>query len=277
MTSSALPSWDRDELRLHRLLFPEEAERVVAGEQVSARVRAEAELDAAADALLGEGGALHTMGLAMLDAHPDGARATELFAAAFADARALWPALTVPTPEDFTEAGAQFVTLADALSQDDTLTPVLAPHGLGPEEWEAVFARTAEAPTLVLSADVRDAFVLLDRVLDRAAHPVFGEGGEVVWTLALIPAGDAPQVLGLNHARGPHPSIAEMLTLQLRRVLAGEAPVDGHSFTWIDGRFGDDKLAARHVFDGAEGSVRVSSRSAAQQGPHQGARPPARG
>jgi hypothetical protein len=65
-----------------------------------------------------------------------------------------------------------------------------------------------------------------------------------------------------------------MLMLQLSRVVAGEPLVDATSFTWLAGVLAGGKLAARHVYDEAEDTVRITCREVVSQGPHLGARPP---
>ena len=201
--------------------------------------------------------------------------------------------VTLPTPEQFVSAGFDFSQLAKLHLEDPTLQLVPAPHGLGAAWWRetamrvaASFPKLLHGPALSFSAEIEREFSLLDLAETDAG----GRGGPqtqpgprmvdkelgrpVIWTLRLIPASDTPPLLGLSFTHGPHLTLPEMLMLQLMRVCGGRSPVDAQTFTWIAGTLSDGRLAARHVFDKAEGVLRFSSREPGQQGPHQGARPP---
>ncbi|MBO1902860.1 hypothetical protein J4H92_12985 [Leucobacter weissii] len=206
------------------------------------------------------------------------------FEDAFATARSIFAPIgcAVPEPESFLAAGIDLRSLATAAARDTTLAVVVAPHGLGAAAWLSLFdgaARddaSAGRPGLVLADEVRAGFDALDRppraapaasVRDRL-HP------SAVWTLRLIPASDAPPLMGLGHAHGPHATLSEMLVLQLRRADAGCGPLDAETFTWVAGELAGGALAAREVFDESERAVRISARGVGSQGPHLGARPP---
>lgn len=203
------------------------------------------------------------------------------FERSFAAARsvAAWSALTLPDPESFWENGADRVTLSRALMADTSLVAVPAPHGLGAERWTALFRAAARQPAspfslaapLVLAPEVLAEFAALDAVPRGVAAVT---DGEAKWTLRLIPAGPTPPLVGLSHTHGPHPSLPEILMLQLMLVAAGEPLVDRSSFTWVHGTLGGGRFAARELFDATERSVRVNSREVGNQGPHLGARPP---
>lgn len=263
----------REALMLARLLFPEDAR--VFGEPEGDGVQAE--LDAGARALTEREGLLAAVGST---AYGELTRAAILDA--FDHARALWPDFTVPTVDEWEGGGANLAGFEEALQADPSLRAVLAPVGLGPDPWFAVFRETAHAPSLYLSREVIDEFVLLEWPEHRGSIPALpiaersGEASPAYWTLSLIPSGDEPPLMGHNHLRGPHPLIAEMLTLQLIRAREGADPLDAQTFTWLEGRLGEGRLAARHVYDPTEHTIRVSTREWAQQGPHQGARPPIR-
>ncbi|WP_029746844.1 hypothetical protein [Leucobacter chironomi] len=218
----------------------------------------------------------------VLDAGP-----RERFERAFAAARtvASWLGLEPPQPEAFAAAGVDLGGLGAALAVDPTLVPVPAPHGLGVAGWRRLFERAAEddgplaqregGSPLVLASEAEREFAILDRTIPGV--PVVRDGGSVGavgWTLRLVPAGLAPAVLGLSFEHGPHATLPEMLMLQLMRAVAGEPLVDARSFTWLAGALADGRLAARHVYDAAERSVRINCREVGNQGPHLGARPP---
>ena len=182
--------------------------------------------------------------------------------------------LSVPEPEEFEAAGVDLAALGAACAAEDRLTPVPAPHGLGAEDWRALYAGD---PELLLASEIVRDFAELDRVAEPGiprVSEVDARGRSLSWTLRLIPADEAPPLLGLAHASGPHPSLPEMLLLQAMRAAAGETPVDQRSFTWLAGTLGGGALAARAIYDDAERAVRVSSRGVSNQGPHLGARPP---
>ncbi len=205
-------------------------------------------------------------------------------------AAASWGGPVPPEPEDFAEAGVDFEALGETLVRDPSLLPVPAPHGMGAEAWAALFSRAArqqgspfaEAAPLVFAAEALSDFALLDAVPDPRTpvverpgpDPSGGRRDVVRWTLRLVPAEAAPPVLGLSFDHGPHPSLPEMLTLQLARVASGEDPVDARSFTWLAGSIADGRLAARHIYDEGERAIRVNCREPGNQGPHLGARPP---
>ena len=262
-----------DETRLARTLFPD-IDRALAE---TAQNEVARELDARAEALItGEGS------LATLSAHDQSAELASQLTRAFDRARDMWPGLDIPTVQEFVDRGMNLHTWNDALARDDTLMAVLAPHGMGVAAWHEQLATRAGAPALVLSREVTAEFALLEWPTDRSHMPsvpvtgVAAPATPAYWTLALIPAADEPPIMGHNHSRETHPLIGELLTVQLHRVHEGLGPIDSRTFTWIDGRLGEGRLAPRHVYDPAEHVVRVSTREWAQQGPHQGARPPIR-
>lgn len=184
--------------------------------------------------------------------------------------------LPVPEPEAFVAAGVDPARIAAAIAADDTLEIVAAPHGIGADAWDAAF-RSVSGPELVLASEVRDGFVQLDRVpagVPSVTVPM-AFGRRIDWTLRAIPAGPRPAVLGLSHAHGPHPTVAELLAIQIARAAEAQAFIDAGTFTWLDGHIGGGKLAARHVFDAGENAIRLSAREVGSQGPHLGARSPA--
>lgn len=263
----------REALMLARLLFPETA-RMLADRDGD---RVEAELDAQARAVTEGDGLLASVGST---AHGELTRAAVLDA--ISHARALWPHFEIHPVDEWEGHGSDFAAFEQALQADPSLRAVLAPNGLGPEPWLRAFEETTHAPKLHLSREVIDEFVLLEWPEESNRLPAVpvtersGNASPTYWTLALIPAAEQPPLMGHNHLRGPHPLIAEMLTLQLMRARDGADPLDAHTFTWLEGRLGEGRLAARHVYDPSEHMIRVSTREWAQQGPHQGARPPIR-
>ncbi|WP_427868783.1 hypothetical protein [Leucobacter luti] len=279
------PSGGRSELSLLRALFPDIVAEVDAAYlgNGGADARAEAELDARLDAAGEE--LLAGTGLAgITDPEP-----RALFEAAFDAARSLARALGVdaPEPEEFELAGVELGALARrAEAGSAELVPVVAPYGAGAAAWREAYAELAsEHPAvladpaaaagepLILAGEIQREFAWLD-LPPQGVTQTQPRGGRVSWTIRLIPASPAAPQRGLSHAHGPHASLPEMLALQVARIRAGEAPVDGSSFTWLDGELGDGKLAGRHVYDAGERAVRISAREVGSQGPHLGARPP---
>ena len=187
--------------------------------------------------------------------------------------------LRAPEPEAFVAAGIDPGALGAALRRDPGLVPVVAPHGLGTAGWRAAFHDAADAPGLLFASEIERDFALLDAppAGEPAVRGEAADGTPIAWTLRAIPGTESPAVLGLSHAHGPHPSLGEMLALQLVRAAAQEPPVDRGAFTWLDPRIGGGRLAARHVYDAEEGAIRISAREIGSQGPHLGARPPVSG
>lgn len=275
------PERHRDGVRLAGLLGGPTTQALLAADRAGVAnpaARIAERLDAKAETLTAPGGALEALGLDDL-AEPIRQRVWR----AFADAEALWPELETPTVAHWTEQGLDLGALAARLEADDQLEVVLTPLGQGSEQWIAAFDRCEGAPKLTLSSEIVAEFQLLEWPI--AVDAAEGSGAErsantrvsvaaTFWSLAVVPGGQAPPLLGQNHRHGPHPRLAEMLTLQLMRARRGGEYVDARTFTWIAGRLGEGRLAARHVYDEHEHSIRVSTREWAQQGPHQGARPP---
>lgn len=276
--------------RLARLLFAELAEELdraleaSGGSPEADRARAVDRLldERAASARSGELGKAAFAGVSEPEA--------DRFDGAFAAARTVvaWAGLDLPEPESFWAAGAQRSQLARALMADATLVPVPAPYGLGVDRWNELFRAAARqsgsplslAAPLVLAPEVVTEFSLLDAVprgvaqLDSQADDRTHSAPAVRWTLRLIPAAQKPPLVGLSHNHGPHPSLPEILMLQLMRIAAGEDLVDANSFTWVHGTLGGGRFAARELFDATDRSVRVNAREIGNQGPHLGARPP---
>lgn len=257
-----------ERVRLARALFPDlaaELDGVLARHGDDTAASFDDWLDGAATEMLGGIG---------FDEVADAAIAAR-FEAAFAAARIAADRLgaSLPEPEAFTAAGVPFERLASAMAADPELLPVPAPHGMGAERWRRAFAH-GDADGLVIATEALREFDALDAAPTGDAAPAVEAPGGVRWTLRLVPAGSRPARLGLGFAHGPHPTLPEMLMLQLMRVVSGEPPVDAESFTWLSGSLADGRLAARHVYDASDGVVRISCREVGSQGPHLGARPP---
>lgn len=283
-------------LAFARALFPslaEEVDRAYAtsrGGTEPVTDRVDAWLDRETDQLR----ATLLTGVAFAEVADDEVRAR--FAASFRAARhvAEWVGLEVPTIESFTAAGVDMGMLGQAAATDATLQLVPAPYGLGLSGWQEIFQRVAAVEGsalresgLLVSTEVEREFSALDRVPAGESPTVRAEtdhrdrAGQFAalpqeghWTLRLIPASSAPPVVGLSFTHGPHVTLPEMLMLQASRVITGMPMLDERSFTWLAGALSDGRLAARHIFDAGEGSVRVSAREPGQQGPHLGARSP---
>lgn len=186
----------------------------------------------------------------------------------FATARKIFGQINVSVPEaeNFVLWGFDLAGLAGVyeakMAAGDEVMPVLAPQGLGPTKWERIF-EILGGPEISIATELRREFALLDGL----------QTGKK-WSLRLIPDGQKPSVMGLNHSRGPHVSLAEMLTLQAVKQYEGAELVDQHTFTWLAGKLADGKRAARHIFDAHEQKIILSAREVGNQGPHTGARPP---
>ena len=262
-------------VELMRALFPDLADRVDAAYEAFAGERPEAAFDDWVDARAAE----VLPSAARLSV--EDAAVAERFDRAFASAHVVAELLGVPAPEieAFAEAGVDLEQLAAGLVSDPTLVPVAAPHGLGSAVWHEAFEAFG-GPALLVADEAEREFEALDAAsltgvpFVALSDRIGGAGGAVHWTLRLVPSGDGPPLLGLSFAQGPHVTLPEMLMLQLSRVSAGEPPVDGTSFTWLAGALAQGRLAARHVYDAAEDTVRITCREVVSQGPHLGARPP---
>lgn len=264
--------------RLARLLFPELAEELDAALARNVSHDATAEFDAWLDAESAQ-----RLSIAEFDGIED-SEVAECFARAFETARVVAGILKVRLPEtaEFIGAGVDLDAMAHALTNDPTLEPVPTPHGLGHRVWEEAFAatptraagtsegETASVDSLILASEAVREFSTLDRAPE--APTVHTDG--CAWTVRLIPAAQKPPLLGLGFVHGPHPTLPEMLMLQLMLRERRSAPVDPASFTWLAGSLADGRLAARHVFDESERAVRITCREVGSQGPHLGARPP---
>ena len=267
---------ETDRVALMRALFPEIAQQV---DGAYAEFAAESEgakfdqwLDHQAARVL-PGAATLVLDDAALAARFDHAFALARKAAALLD-------VDVPEIESFAAAGVDLQRLADAMAEDPTLEPVVAPHGLGEDRWVSAFVRLGK-PSLLISDEASREFALLDAVQQPApatirANDFAHESSRqtVTWTLRLIPAAAAPPLLGLSFANGPHVGLTEMLMLQLMRAVAGASLVDATTFTWLAGVLAGGRLAARHVYDTSEHTIRITCREVVSQGPHLGARPP---
>lgn len=270
-----------DRLRLARLLFEDLATELDAaiGSDVPGVSSGEAIIAAAAGAA--REGDLGRAAFEGVDT-PELRRLQESFRLADIVVQRL--GLLVPAPEAFWAAGVDRDAIARSLHADPTLVAVPAPHGLGQKRWTELFRAAARQPAsplslsspLVIAAEVMQAFGELDRAPKgtRSVEGTGPDGTAVTWTLRLVPAAQTPARTGVSHAIGPHPTLPEMLMLQLLRLAGGEKPVDRQSITWLQGTFESGRFAARSLFDDAERSVRVNSREVGNQGPHLGVRHP---
>lgn len=192
--------------------------------------------------------------------------------------------IAVPAPEAFWAAGVDGSALARALLTDPTLVAVPAPHGLGLSRWTALFraearqsgSRLSLSAPLAVAPEVVSAFSSFDEVPQGVPSVQVSSRADtdVRWTLRVISAAPSPPRTGMNHAIGPHPTVAEMFMLQLMLLAQGLPPVDERSFTWLHGTIEGGRFAARSLFDAHERSIRVHTREVGNQGPHLGARPP---
>lgn len=281
------------DVRLARLLFDDlagELDRALGhSEESGSHAQIDRLLDnAAQNARDGELGRAAFEGIAA----PQAARLER----AFASAREVvsWAGIQLPEPEAFWNLGVDRVAIARALQADPALMPVPAPHGLGEARWTELYRAGARQPgsplslgsPLTLAREVAEAFGELDVVPGNSRALTTGgrgkgvpggsaAGGEPVqWTLRLIPAGAFPPRTDVSHTFGPHPTLPEMLMLQLIRLVSGNEPVDRHSFTWLNGTIAGGRFAGRHFFDTSGGSVGVNAREVGNQGPHMGSRTP---
>ncbi|SDQ34202.1 hypothetical protein SAMN04488565_2305 [Leucobacter chromiiresistens] len=265
-------------LELIRALFPDLASDLDAAAARHAAPGAAASLDDRLDAAAAR--LLPQAAFADIDDRGARSRVERSFAAA--RAACAWMSVDPPEPEAFAAAGVDFARLGAELASDPSLTAVPAPFGCGADVWRAAVAAATDASpdavrethgayALVLASEAEHEFGVLDAA--PAGAPVATSSG-VPWTLRLIPAGVRPPVLGLGFAHGPHVTLPEMLMLQLMLLAEGEQPVDSASFTWLAGALADGRLAARHVYDESERTIRITCREIGNQGPHLGARTP---
>lgn len=267
-----MPHDSVERVGLMRALFPDLASTVDAAYTQFAGESKQASFDAWLDSQVSEvlpGPASLTI--------PDGEVAVR-FDRAFAAARSAAGLLqvTVPEIEAFADAGVDLGHLADAMVSDETLTLVPAPYGLGADRWIAAFASLG-SPKLLIAVEAAREFSSLDEISRPPSPAVRGDAGPsdaTLWTFRLIPSGPGASLLGLSFAHGPHVTLPEMLMLQLMRGSVGEAPLDATSFTWLAGSLAQGRLAARHVYDATEQTIRITCREVVSQGPHLGARPP---
>lgn len=301
------------EVRLARMLFVDLADSL--DEALGAESGSRADLDRVLDS---GAGVVRAGGVSLAAFEGIAAPEALRFDRAFAAARnvAAWIGLEPPEPEAFWAAGVDRAVLARALIADTSLVPVPAPHGLGADVWTSLYRAAARRPAsplslsspLMVAEDVVAAFEDLDAVPRSVPAVEFGAhlGRAVRWTLRLIPAGPTPPRTNLNHAFGPHPTLPEMLMLQLMLLEmkangscedspgerggsstglgggvsaglsrgVGTDVMDRQSFTWLHGTFAGDRFAARHFFDAAGRSVGINTRETGNQGPHLGVRSP---
>lgn len=264
---------------LERLLFPElaaELDRALGGERGGIS-KLDDHLDAAAAAAR-EASLVRAAFDGIMDAEAE--RLEDAFTAA--SVVASWTRLHVPEPEEFWRAGSKLDGLARALMADETLLAVPTPYGLGEARWTELYRIAARqkgtplalAAPLELAPEVSAEFAALD-VPSTGVDKVGGDG--CTWALRLIPAGAEPPRTNLNHSHGPHPTLPEMLMLQLMLLVRGNDPIDQQSLTWLAGDLSSGRFAARHLFDTTTRSVRVNTREPGNQGPHLGVRSPITG
>jgi len=171
--------------------------------------------------------------------------------------------MTVPSPEQFHEAGVDFARIADEYEhmENEGLEPqlVVAPHHGSLDTWQDLYTSLTEDPAtplkkqsdgngLWVSDDVANAWADLDKLPDDIPLPVvtmddYSKYMDVSWTLRIIPGTNKPTNTNVDHDtnNAVHPTIAEYLTMQAARFQNAEQPVDGDSWTWLNGTFGSGR------------------------------------
>jgi hypothetical protein len=221
------------------------------------------------------------------------------FQMAFETAQEVFERIGAPVPqaEDFTLAGTSWQRIAQILQaptddsaqlktecapahkQFGSLRLVIAPHGIGFDEWRDLFSPEIR---LSVARDVLEEFEQVDHYvsspqgeasMDPPTVVTQGRYGQpVIWGARLIDCSLSPSELGKNWFSAKHPTLPELLSIQLGLLRSGEPLIDPHTFTWLDARVSHAQRAVRHSFDSREKTIRISSRDLGQQAPHQGSR-----
>jgi len=190
--------------------------------------------------------------------------------------------LVPPDPEQFETAGVDFARLANEYERmkDEGLEPeiVIAPQNLSLEDAKRLYAhltddtaipnnplkQQSDGNGLWVNDDVAAAWNTLvstaPRDTDGIEPPHHLDNGGYAWTIRLIPGTDKPTDTNVDHATNDavHPTMSEYLTLQATRIQTGRPPVDGSTYTWLNGTFGDGNgQAPRGRWDSGDGQVRV--------------------
>jgi hypothetical protein len=162
--------------------------------------------------------------------------------------------LKPPTPDELRMGGVDFASLGRVYERMEkaSLQPtwVLAPDNLRANNWEYIYRRLQDDPSINTNGLIQKNGLRISSVVQRnfeaiSARPenvpsVANDGGYTHWTLRLIPSTPKPTEMGVSYAdtRYPvKPTVAEYLTLQAVRLQAGEEPIDDGSWTNLQGTF----------------------------------------
>ena len=198
--------------------------------------------------------------------------------------------LPAPTPEAMAEAGVDFAYLAKYPGNI-----VLAPHGLGLGNWQAIYIKATADQTipnnplkakknghgLYVWDSAKNNWPTFDKAPTvtttpgRATLPnlivTAPDGTTVTWTIRIIPGKQTPDHLGADYhgntidpttkklispATPPtHQTVPEMLTDKLTTIFAGKAPSDTDTSSWCDN--GDLAAGSAPFGDWRSGGGRV--------------------
>ena len=190
--------------------------------------------------------------------------------------------LLPPDPEQFDAAGVNFAHLAAEYErmEDEGLAPeiVIAPQNLSLEEAKRLYAdlsddttipnnplqRQSDGNGLYINDSVADAWDALvssaPQSADGTEPPHHLDSGGYAWTIRLIPDTTEPTDTDVDHTTNDaiHPTMSEYLTLQATSIQAGRTPIDGSTYTWLNGTFGDSNgRAPDGYWDSGRGQVSV--------------------
>ena len=177
--------------------------------------------------------------------------------------------LPTPTPEDLAEAGVDYAYLAGEYERMEAegLEPriVLVPHGLGLDNWRAIFSKATADSTIPnnplkdpgdgAGLYVWDDAAALWHTFDKApshttapgqaelAHVTTtthgGVGDTATWTIRIVPGTQTPHHLKKSYAQTvtegiQHQTVPEMLTDKLTAIMLGQPPTDTTRWAWCD-------------------------------------------
>ena len=200
--------------------------------------------------------------------------------------------LPAPTPEDMAEAGVDYAYLAGEYERmaAEGLEPhiVLAPHGLGLDNWRTIFAKATTDSTipnnplgdsgdgagLYVTSGAAANWHTFDKAASHTTTPGQAElahatttthggvGDTATWTIRIIPGKQTPDHLNKSYAQTiaegiQHQTTPEMLTDKLTAIVAGRTPSDKSYYSWCDNHNPEGGSAPRGYWSPDRGRVRV--------------------
>ncbi len=184
--------------------------------------------------------------------------------------------LTVPPVDRLAESGVDFAALGAAYERMDAagLEPrlVLAPV-MNTGEWSDLYRRLEADPGvnrnggiknggLYIDSSVGSAWAELSSVPDTVPSTTTQDtaGGNVNWTLRLLPGTNRPTETSVAHNDPSYPdkpTVHEYLALQANLLQNGEEPIDDSTWTWLDGTFENGLRAPSGLWYSVGGQVRL--------------------